>query len=79
MPKIRAPKSILYKILNTLFFIRTSLFGAGAERFYIFLRREAENVLKVFLNSVISWWKGKSLHSVRKVGLLVRLSTTTQS
>ena len=32
------------------FFIRTSNFGAEAERSYIFLRCEAENVLKMFLN-----------------------------
>jgi len=35
---------------HTLFFIRTSNFGAEAERSYIFLRCEAENVLKMFLN-----------------------------
>ena len=37
----------------TLFFIRTSNFGAEAERSYIFLRFEAENVLKMFLNYMV--------------------------
>ena len=35
------------------FFIRTSNFGAEAERSYIFLRFEAENVLKMFLNYMV--------------------------
>ena len=35
------------------FFIRTSNFGAEAERSYIFLRSEAENVLKMFLNYMV--------------------------
>ena len=35
------------------FFIRTSSFGAEAERSYIFLRFEAENVLKMFLNYMV--------------------------
>ena len=40
-----------YMNMNTLFFFkRTSNFGAEAERSYIFLRFEAENVLKMFLN-----------------------------
>ena len=37
-----------------LFFIRTSNFGAEAERSYIFLRFEAENVLKMFLNYMVA-------------------------
>ena len=40
--------------MNTLcFFIRTSNFGAEAERSYILLRFEAENVLKMFLNYIV--------------------------
>ena len=35
------------------FFIRMSDFGAEAERSYIFLRFEAENVLKMFLNYMV--------------------------
>ena len=35
------------------FFIRTSNFGAEAERSYIFLRFEAENVFKMFLNYMV--------------------------
>ena len=35
------------------FFIRTSNFGTEAERSYIFLRFEAENVLKMFLNYMV--------------------------
>ena len=35
------------------FFIRTSIFGAEAERSYIFLRFEAENVLKMFFNYMV--------------------------
>ena len=35
---------------HTLFYIRTTNFGAEAERSYIFLRFEAENILKMFLN-----------------------------
>ena len=44
------------KICHTLFcffFIRTSNFGAEAERSYIFWRFEAENVLKIFLNYMV--------------------------
>ena len=37
----------------TLFFITTSNFGAEAERSYIFLPFEAENVLKMFLNYMV--------------------------
>ena len=37
----------------TLFFIRTFYFGAEAERSYILLRFEAENVLKMFLNYMV--------------------------
>ena len=36
---------------DTLFF--TSNFGAEAERSYIFLRFEAENILKMFLNYMV--------------------------
>ena len=36
--------------VHSLFLITTSNFGAEAERSYIFLRCEAENVLKMFLN-----------------------------
>ena len=41
--------------MRSVFFIRTSNFGAEAERsnIYIFLRFEAENVLKMFLNYMI--------------------------
>ena len=35
------------------FFIRTSNFGVEAERSYIFLRFEAENVIKMFLNYMV--------------------------
>ena len=35
------------------FFIRTSNFGAEAERSYIFLRFEAENVFKMFLTYMV--------------------------
>ena len=35
------------------FFIRTSNFGAKAERSYILYRFEAENVLKMFLNYMV--------------------------
>ena len=35
------------------FFIRTSNFGDEAERSYTFLRFEAENVLKMFLNYMV--------------------------
>ena len=35
------------------FFIRTSHFGAEAERSNIFLLLEAENVLKMFLNYMV--------------------------
>ena len=35
------------------FFIRTPNFGAEAERSYIFLQFEAENVLKMFLNYMV--------------------------
>ena len=40
---------------NTLcfFFIRTSNFGAEAERSYTFLRFEVENVLEMFLNYMV--------------------------
>ena len=39
-----------YTLFFFFFFIRTSNFGAEAERSYIFLRFEAENVLTMFLN-----------------------------
>ena len=39
--------------LHSVFLIRTSNFGAEAERSYIFLRFEAENVLKMFLNYMV--------------------------
>ena len=42
-----------YTLFFFYFFIRTSNFGAEAERFYIFLRFEAENVLKMFLNYMV--------------------------
>ena len=35
------------------FLIRTSNFGAEAERSYIFSQFEAENVLKMFLNYIV--------------------------
>ena len=41
-------------IFNTLFFyIRTSNFGAEAERSYFFFRFEAENVLKTILSYML--------------------------
>ena len=40
-------------IHSGFFYIRTSNFGAEAERSYIFLRFEAENVLKMFLNYMV--------------------------
>ena len=42
-----------YIRIHSVFFIRTSNFGAEAERSYIFLRFEAENVLKTFLNYMV--------------------------
>ena len=42
--------SIRVQLLHSLFSIRTSKFGAEAERSYLFLQFEAENVLKMFLN-----------------------------
>ena len=39
--------------VHSVFFIRMSNFGAEAERSYIFLRFEAENVLKMFLNYMV--------------------------
>ena len=39
--------------VHSVFFIRTSDFGAEAERSYIFLRFETENVLKMFLNYMV--------------------------
>ena len=50
--------------LSTLcFFIRTSNFGAEAERSYLFLRFEAENVLKMFsiLHSIRYMYFSKSM------------------
>ena len=54
----------LFKLLQTgerttqvhsvfFFFVRTYNFGAEAERAFIFLRFEAENVLKMFLNHMV--------------------------
>ena len=40
--------------VHSVFFIRTSTFEAEAERSFIFLRFEAENVLKMFLNYIYS-------------------------
>ena len=45
----------------------------------VFLRCEAQNVLKMFLNPVTSWWGGNCCDSMRMAGLLIPLSTTTQS
>ena len=39
-----------YSYTIVFFFIRTSNFGAEADRYYTFLLCEAENVLKMFLN-----------------------------
>ena len=39
--------------IHSVFFIRTSNFGAEAERSYILLRFEAENILKMFLNYMV--------------------------
>lgn len=44
------PANFVY-VNTTLFFIRTSNFGAEAERSYFFFRFEAENVLKTFLST----------------------------
>ena len=38
------------QLFTLCFFIRTSNFGVEAERSYVFLRFEVENVLKMFLN-----------------------------
>ena len=47
---LRLPPKGSYKNLDTFFFfIRTSNFGVEAERSYIFLRFEPENVLGMFL------------------------------
>ena len=40
-------------LVHSVFFIRTSNFGAEAERSYIFLQFEVENVLKMFLNYMV--------------------------
>ena len=40
------------RVHSGFFFIRTSNFGAEAERSYIFWRFVAENVLKMFLNYI---------------------------
>ena len=40
-------------LLHSVFFIRTSNFGVEAERSYIFLRFEPENVLKAVLNYLV--------------------------
>ena len=47
------PSFLLGFKYTLFFFIRTSDFGAEAERSYIFLRFEAENVLKMFLNYIV--------------------------
>ena len=39
--------------IHSVFFIRTSYFGAEAESSCIFLRFEAESVLKMFLNYMV--------------------------
>ena len=41
------------KLIHSVFFIRTSNFGAEAGRSYNFLRFEAESVLKMFLNYMV--------------------------
>ena len=46
-------KQKLRATIHSVFFIRTSNFGAEAERSYIFLRFQAENVLKMFLNYMV--------------------------
>ena len=46
-------QSVSVTVVHSVFFIRTSNFGAEAERSYIFLRFEAENVLKMFLNYMV--------------------------
>ena len=40
--------SQLVNAVHSVFFIRTSNFGAEAECYYVILRFEAENVLKMF-------------------------------
>ena len=40
-------------LLHSVLFIRTSNFGAEADRSYVFLQFEAENVLKMFLNYMV--------------------------
>ena len=40
----------MFSMVHCFFFIRKSNFGAEAERSYIFLPFEVENVLKMFLN-----------------------------
>ena len=44
---------LLKQNYNLFFFIRTLNVGAEAERSYILLRFEAENVLKMFLNYIV--------------------------
>ena len=57
---VKLPKLVVLNLENVqcactlcFFFIRTSNFGAEAERSYIFLGFEAENVLKMFLNYMV--------------------------
>ena len=50
--KFIGPLFAFYCYTLCFLFIRTSNFGAKAERSYIFLRFEAENVLKMFLNYI---------------------------
>ena len=69
------------KIHSVFFFIRTSNFGAEAERSYIFLRFEAENVLKMFLNYMVyttcisvnqcgrDHWKPIKVHYLLRYGI----------
>ena len=52
MGPTKISKVVYLMSLHSVFFIRTSNFGAEAERSYIFLRFEAENVLKMFLNYI---------------------------
>ena len=48
----KLPCTMVFLVYTLFFFIRSN-FGTKAERSYIFLRFEAENVLKMFLNYIV--------------------------
>ena len=45
---------VVVHCVHSVFFIRTSNFGSEAECSFFFLRFEADNVLKMFLNYMVS-------------------------